>query len=426
MGLGVTLFVAFFLLVLIGVPISISLGLSSMIALYFHSHVPLMVLVQKTFGGIDTFTLMAIPFFILAGNMMSSGGVSARLVALAGCGFGRYTGGLAHVATAACTFFGAISGSAPATTAAIGSVMVRPMKERGYSPEFAAACVASSGVIGLLIPPSINMVLYGVITGASVGKMFMGGILPGLLMSAALMLVNYLIAKREGAPKEAPPAPGESFKAFKNAFLALLMPLIILGGIYGGVFTPTEAAVVAAVYGLLVGVFVYKELDFPKVMGVMLQTAKGSAIIMFLVATAHCFSYLLASEQIPQALTTLMLGITREPNLLLLLICVSLMAVGTFLDNAVAVVLMTPIFFPVISSVGIDPVFFGVLTVLTLAIGQITPPVGLCLFVACNLSGISIEKLSVACVPYLGIMLVVMLIVLFFPQIVLLIPNHMM
>lgn len=421
--MAATIFIAFFCMVVIGVPIAIALGLSSMVTMTMHSHVPVMVLVQKAYSGLDTFTLMAIPFFILAGNVMSQGGVSKRLVALASVFFGRYTGGLAHVSTAACTFFGAISGSAPATTAAIGSVMVPPMKAKGYSTEFAAACVAASGVIGLLIPPSINMVLYGVITGASIGKMFLGGIIPGLIMSAAIMLVNYVVAKKRGFVGEKPPSGPETWVAIKESLFALLMPIIILGGIYQGVFTPTEAAVVATVYGLFVGVVVYRELNWQRLGVVLMTTAKSSAIIMILVSLAHCFSYLLASEQIPQAITRMMLNISENPTILLVMICLSLLVVGTFLDNAVAVVLMTPILFPVIESVGIDPVFFGVLLVLTLAIGQITPPVGLCLFVACNIAGTSIEKLSVSCLPYLGIMLVVMLIILFLPDLVLFIPN---
>jgi C4-dicarboxylate transporter DctM subunit len=423
--MGITLFTAFFALVVIGVPIALSLGLSSMIALLIFSHVPVMILVQKSFASIDTFTLMAIPFFILAGNMMSSGGVSQRLVNLASCAFGRYTGGLAHVATVACTFFGAISGSGPATTAAIGSVMVKPMVARGYDKQFVGACVAASGIIGILIPPSINMVLYGVITGASIGQMFIGGVGPGLFFSACIMLVNYIIAKKNNYPREAPPLPGQTYKAFKDAALALIMPIIILGGIYGGIFTPTEAAVVAAAYGVVVGLFIYKELNYQKLVAVMLQTAKNSAIIMILVATAHCFSYLLASEQIPQALTSLMLGFSKDPTILLIMITISLLIVGTFLDNAVAVVLMTPIFFPVISSVGIDPVLFGVLTVVTLAIGQITPPVGLCLFVACNLADVTIEELSISCLPYVGITVIANFVLLFVPQIVLFLPSLM-
>ena len=423
--MGTTLFFTFFGSVLVGIPIAVALGLSAMIALLLHSHVPLMVLVQKTYGGVDSFTLMAIPFFILAGNIMSFGGVSKRLVNLASCFFGRYSGGLAHVTTAACTFFGAISGSAPATTAAIGSVLIPSMKEKGYSKDFSAACAAASGTIGLLIPPSITMVLYGVVTGSSVGKLFLGGIIPGLMMAVALMVVNYRQAKKYGYGKEEPASLTDTWNAFKESALALIMPLIILGGIYGGIFTPTEAAVVAVAYGLIVGVFVYRELTIPKLYQVVLNTAKSSAIIMFLVATAHCFSYLLASEQIPQALTDLMLSFTREPTALLILICISLLIVGTFLDNAVAVVLMTPIFFPVIESVGIDPIFFGVLLVFTLSIGQITPPVGLCLFVACNISDVKIEKLSITVIPYLIVLFILLLIFIFFPDIVLFIPRTM-
>jgi len=424
--MGTTLFLAFFIFVVIGVPIAVALGLSSLVALLIHSHVPAMVLVQKAYGGVDSFTLMAIPFFILAGNIMSTGGVSARLVNLANCFFGRFSGGLAHVATAACTFFGAISGSAPATTAAIGSVMVGPMRDKGYSRVFSAACVAASGTIGLLIPPSITMVLYGVITGASVGKLFLGGIIPGLLMSSALMAVNYIVAKKHGYGGGEKATIGETFIAIKEAILALLMPLIILGGIYGGVFTPTEAAVVAVAYGLIIGVFVYRQINLKSLYGVVLSTAKSAAIIMFLVATAHCFSYLMASEQIPQALTEVLLNVSNDPRILLILICVSLLVVGTFLDNAVAVVLMAPIFHPVIMSAGIDPVFFGVLLVLTLSIGQITPPVGLCLFVACDLGKVNIEELSLGVLPYLLTLVVVMLILIFFPDLVLFIPDNMM
>jgi len=237
------------------------------------------------------------------------------------------------------------------------------------------------------------------------------------------MIVNYSVAKKHGFKGEDPMTGEQTSKAIRESFFAMLMPVIILGGIYAGVFTPTEAAVVAAAYGLIVGAFIYKELTGKKLISVITSTAKSSAIIMILVSLAHCFSYLLASEQIPQTITKMMLNISSNPNTLLIMICISLLVVGTFLDNAVAVVLMTPILFPVIESVGIDPVFFGVLLVLTLAIGQITPPVGLCLFVACNIANITIEKLSLACIPYLLIMIVVMLIILFFPELTMFIPN---
>lgn len=421
--MGVTLFIAFVVLVILSVPIAIALGLASMIALFFHSDVSLMVVVQKIFGGVDSFTLMAIPFFILAGNFMSAGGVSNRLVDLAGTLLGRLTGGLALVSTAACTFFGAISGSAPATTAAIGSVMVEPMSKRGYSRDFAAATVAASGTIGLLIPPSITMVLYGVISGVSIGKLFLGGIVPGLMVCITLMMVEYTISKKRGYHGDNPTSFKNIIVAFRRSILALLMPAIILGGIYGGIFTPTEAAVVAVVYGVIIGIFVYKELKIKDIPKIILDSGKSTAIIMYLVATAHIFSYLLASEEIPQMFTQMLLGISNQPSVILLFILISLLFVGTFLDNAVAMVLLTPIFTPVISQVGIDPIFFGVIMVMALSIGQITPPVGLCLFVACNISGVSIEKLSKAVMPSLLALIVLLLIISMFPDLVLFIPN---
>ncbi len=421
--LAYVLFGTFFILLIIGVPISISLGLSSMIAIMFCTTDPVGVLIQNSFA--NGFSLMAIPFFILAGNIMARGGVSQRLVNLAYCGFGRYIGGLAQVATAACTFFGAISGSAPATTAAIGGVMVGPMAEKGYSKAFAGACVAASGMIGLLIPPSIIMILYGVITGASIAKLFIGGVIPGLLTAAGYMVCNHYLAKKLHCPRGAKPEKGETWKCTKEAIWALLMPLIILGGIYGGIFTPTESAVVAVVYGIFVGFFIHKSLTPKSLYEVFLATAKGSATILFLVATAHCFSFVLASGHIPQALAVAMRTLSENPTIVLFLICICLLIVGTFLDNAVAVVLMTPIFFPVVQSLGIDLIFFGVLTVFTLAIGQITPPVGLCLYVACNLADLKLEQIVVYCIPYIVMSIVLMCLFIFFPQLILVLPNMM-
>ncbi len=421
--LALVLFGSFFILLIINVPISIGLGLSSMLAIMFCTTDPVGVLIQNSFA--NGFTLMAIPFFILAGNIMARGGASQRLVNLANCGFGRYLGGLAHVATAACTFFGAISGSAPATTAAIGGVMVGPMTEKGYAKAFAGACVAASGMIGLLIPPSIIMILYGVLTGASVAKLFIGGVIPGLLTAAVFMGCNHYLAKKLDCPRGERPKPGETWKSTKEAFWALLMPIIILGGIYGGIFTPTESAVVAVVYGIIVGFWIHRSLNLKSLYNVFLATAKSSAIILFLVATAHCFSFVLASAEIPQALAIGMRSLSQNPTVVLFLICICLLIVGTFLDNAVAVVLMTPIFFPVVQSLGIDPIFFGVLTVFTLAIGQITPPVGLCLFVACNLADLKLEEIVVYCLPYIIATILLMCLFIFFPDIILVLPGMM-
>ncbi|GAA0181057.1 hypothetical protein SH2C18_36420 [Clostridium sediminicola] len=422
--MGITLFIAFVVLIMLSVPISIALGLSSMIAVLLHTDLSLMVVVQKIFGGVNSFTLMAIPFFILAGNIMAAGGVSNRLVNFASSLIGRVTGGLALVSTIACTFFGAISGSAPATTAAIGAVMVDPMEKKGYSKEFAAATVAASGTIGLLIPPSITMVLYGVISGVSIGKLFLAGIIPGLLMCCTLMLVEYVISKKRGYRGEEPASFNDIISSFKKSILALLMPLIILGGIYGGIFTPTEAAVVAVVYGLIIGLFVYKELNIKKIFKILQDSGKSTSVILYLVATAHIFSYILASEEIPQQLATFLLSVSDNPLIIQFMIMIALLIAGTFLDNAVAIVLLTPIFYPIIAQVGIDPVFFGVLMVFALAVGQITPPVGLCLFVSCNISKLSIEKLSKAIVPFLIALIALLIVLNLIPDAILFIPRH--
>jgi C4-dicarboxylate transporter DctM subunit len=383
----------------------------------------MMVVIQRVYQGADSFSLMAIPFFILAGNIMSSGGVSKRLVDVAEGFFGRMKGGLALVATGASVFFGAISGSAPATTAAIGSIMVPQMEDKGYDKEFAAATVASSGTIGLLIPPSITMILYGVVANVSIGKLFLGGIIPGILMAIALGVVEVLIARKRNYVSNVPINMKEILARIKKAILALLMPVIILGGIYGGIFTPTEAAVVAVVYGFIIAIFVYRQLDFTGFKKVLLSSAKSSSVIMYLVATASVFSYILSSEKIPQKISAVILGISTEPLIVLLLIAVMLLIVGTFLDNAVAMVLLTPVFAPAIAKLGIDPVFFGVFMVLALAIGQITPPVGLCLFVACDVAKVSIEQLSRNVVFPVIALLIVLLIVMLFPFLVTVIPN---
>jgi C4-dicarboxylate transporter DctM subunit len=423
MSLTGTLFLLFGVLIVSSVPVSIALGLASIITISIFMDVPMMVVIQRVYQGADSFSLMAIPFFILAGNIMSSGGVSKRLVDVAEGFFGRMKGGLALVATGASVFFGAISGSAPATTAAIGSIMVPQMEDKGYDKEFAAATVASSGTIGLLIPPSITMILYGVVANVSIGKLFLGGIIPGILMAIALGVVEVLIARKRNYVSNVPINMREILARIKKAILALLMPVIILGGIYGGIFTPTEAAVVAVVYGFIIAIFVYRQLDFTGFKKVLLSSAKSSSVIMYLVATASVFSYILSSEKIPQKISAVILGISTEPLIVLLLIAVMLLIVGTFLDNAVAMVLLTPVFAPAIAKLGIDPVFFGVFMVLALAIGQITPPVGLCLFVACDVAKVSIEQLSRNVVFPVIALLIVLLIVMLFPFLVTVIPN---
>lgn len=417
------LLVAFFGLLFIGVPISFSLSVSSFLAVAITGSIPVMTLVQKTFRAIDSFTLLAIPFFVFAGNVMARGGVSKRLTDMAATMVGRMPGGLAHITTLSSTFFGAISGSAPATTSAIGAVMVPQMEDYGYKKSFTAAVAAASGTIGLIIPPSNTMVMFGTLANVSVGKMFIGGVVPGLIMSAVIIGINYVISKKRGYRGSDKISGKAILMAFRNGIWAILMPVIILGGIYSGVFTPTEAAAVAVMYGILVSAFVYRNMGWKAFKGVLASSAASTASIMFLIANAHIFSYLLTSEQIPQKLAALMLSITTNPLIVKLLVMVVLLIAGCFLDNAVAVILLTPILYPVMASLGVDLVYFGVLLVFVLAIGQVTPPVGLCLFVACDIGKVKIEEISKEVIPYIIGLIGVALLLVFCEPLVLFLPT---
>ena len=421
--LVIVLLVSFFLLLFIGVHISFALSISSFTAVMTTGAIPVINLVQKTFRAIDSFTLLAIPFFVFAGNVMARGGVSKRLTDMAATLVGRMPGGLAHVATLSSTFFGAISGSAPATTSAIGAVMVPEMEKRSYDKAFTAAVVAASGTIGLIIPPSNTMVMYGTLANASVGKMFIGGVGPGLLMTAVIIIINYVISKKRGYVGTERVTAKEVATAFKNGIWALLMPVIILGGIYSGLFTPTEAAAIAVFYGIIVSAFVYRNMGWKDFIHVLSASASSTASILFLVANAHIFSYLLSSEQIPQKLAILMTSLTTNPTIIMFLIMIVLLIAGCFLDNAVAVILLTPIFVNVVQAMNIDICYFGVFLVFVLAIGQVTPPVGLCLFVACDIGKVSIEKVSREVLPYVGGLIVTAILLVLFPQIVTWLPS---
>lgn len=421
--LALLLFGIFFLLLIIGVPISLCLAMASILACVITGDIPSMVLIQKMFRGVDSFTLMAIPFFVFAGNIMARGGVSQKLVDLAGAFVGRVHGGLAVVGTIACTFFGAISGSGPATTAAVGAIMIDPMEKEGYDKPFSAASVAASGTIGLLIPPSNNMVLYGAIAGASIGKMFLGGIVPGILMALTLSIVEVVISRKRGYSGGQAVSLGNIAKAFKSGIFAILMPVIILGGIYGGIFTPTEAAAVAVVYGIIVGFFVYRQIGIKDFLKVCYDSAKSTAAIMYLVACAHLFSYILSSEKIPQHFAEAIVGVSDNLTIVILIMMVALLVAGVFLDNAVAVVLLTPIFYPIIEALGGDLVYFGVLMVFALAIGQITPPVGLCMFVACDIAKIKLESLVREIIPFLAALLILLLVLCLVPPLITFVPS---
>ena len=439
MGLYLILFFIVFLLM--GVPIAVALGLTCIFAslmdplgaffagtmsaadLYWDCSDIISELMQKTFNSSNGSALMAIPFFILAGNIMSSGGVSKRLVGLAEAFLGHITGGLAIVATVASTFFGAVSGSAPATTAAIGGVMIKQMEESGYDPAFAGAVVAASGTIGLIIPPSLTMVLYGVSTGVSIGDLFIAGIVPGIIICLVLIVPEYFISRKRGYKSERKFTGTERWKAFKDAFFALLMPIIILGGIYCGIFTPTESAAVAVIYGIIVGVFIHKELHWTDIYKLVLKSARSTAIIMYLMITADILSYILVSHQIPQNLAASILTVSTNQIVVQLFMILILLVVGTFLNNSAAMVLLAPIFYPILISLNINSLFFGIIMVITLAIGHNTPPVGLCLFVACDIGGVKLERLVKEVAPLVLAMVVATLVMNCLPQLILFLPD---
>jgi C4-dicarboxylate transporter DctM subunit len=423
--MSILLAASFIGFLLLGVPIIVALGLSCMVSVLITGAADISVLVQNMFNAGNSFALMAVPFFILAGNIMSEGGVSRRLVNLAGAFFGRMSGGLALVATVASTFFGALSGSAPATTAAIGGVMIKPMVEKGYDRNFAGAVVAASGTIGLIIPPSLTMVLYGVSTGVSIGGLFLGGIIPGIIICIALMIVEYIISVKRGYRGEEKTSMKTILKYCREAVFAIFMPVLILGGIYAGIFTPTESAAVAVVYGLIVGLFIHREISFRDLPKLILKSAKSTALVMYLMVTAEVLSFVLVSEQIPQTIASSILGFSNNAIVVQLIMVLILLIIGTFLNNTAAMVLMAPIFYPIITSLGIDPLFFGIIMVIALAIGHNTPPVGMCLFIACDIGNIKLESLVKEVMPLVAAMIVVVVALNFFPEVILYLPNMM-
>ncbi len=409
------LFLTLFGLLLIGTPVAFALGLASVSALYFGSSIPLIIMPQKLFNGLNSFPFLAIPLFLLAGNIMAAAQISERLVKLAGLMLGRYPGGLAQMSTGASAFFGAISGSAPATSSAIGSILIPAMVKRGYPAPYAGAVIASSGALGLIIPPSLTMVVYGTIADVSIGSLFIAGIIPGLTIACAIGLVNYAMARKNKLERERAPDRSEVFKIISESGLALVMPVIILGGIYGGVFTPTESAAVACLYGLVVGVFIYRSISLKALGPIFMDTAIASAIVMYLMGTANAFSFIITAEQVPQTVAAMILDVSNEPTLIMFLVMILLLVAGTFLDNVAALVLLVPTLGALIASVGIDPVYFGVFTVITLAVGNFTPPVGLNLFIAAGLSGSSIEAISKSALPYIGAYIAILVLVILFP-----------
>lgn len=411
------LMVSLVLFLVLSVPIAVALGLSSVIAIVFASDLPVGVLAQKAFTSIDSFPLMAIPFFIFAGTLMEKGGIAKRLIRFANSLVGPMTGGLGMVVVVTSMFFAAISGSGVATTAALGSILIPAMVKKGYDRSYSGALQAISGELGVIIPPSISMILFGVAASVSIGDLFIAGILPGLLIGFSLLVVVFIISKIKGYKGDTDLPKGERWAAFKDSLLALLMPVIILGGIYGGIFTPTEAAAVAVAYSFIVGVFVYKEIKMKDLINIFSKSMIMTAIVMFIIANAGIFGWVLTREGVPQKMALFFGGVTDSPIVFLLIINVMLLVVGMFFDGGVAIIILAPLLTPIAVSLGIDPIHFGMIMITNLAIGMCTPPLGVNLFVACQIAGVRLEQITKAILPFLGIMIVNVLLISYFPQI---------
>ena len=409
------LFSMFVVLVLIGVPISFVLGVASLTAMYFVADYPMQVIVQRMFAGVDSFPLMAIPFFMLAGSLMEKGGITTRIINFALSIVGTLQGSLAHVVAISGVIMGGISGSGVADTAAIGTLMVPEMKKRNYELPFSAALIAASGSIGLIIPPSIAMILYGVSSGTSIGDLFMAGFLPGILIAAGFMVVSHFHAKKRNYPSEPAMTRVQKLACARESVWALMMPVIIIVGIRMGVFTPTEGGVVAAVYAIVVGKFVYKELAWSDFPAIFAEATSNTAVISFLIATASLFGWILASEQIPQQISEVILSISTNKYAVLIMINILLMIVGMFMDLGPAIIILVPVLVPVAISLGINLTQFGLMMVLNLTIGLLTPPVGTALYVASNISKVPLSRLSIAALPFVGVMLFVLMLVTFIP-----------
>lgn len=413
---AITLFGLFFILLFLSVPIGYAIGISTLISLMIYSDIPLLMISQNSIAGVDSFPLLAIPFFMLAGNLMSSGGIAKRLVNFFESCIGHRTGGLGMVTVAVCMFFAAISGSAVATVSAVGAFMIPEMVSHGYSKPFSAALTAAAGTIGVIIPPSIPFVIYGVVSGTSITDMFTAGFLPGILLGVALMITCYIVSKKNGYKgKSVKSTWKERWIAFKASFWAILSPIIILGGIYSGLFTPTEAAVISCVYSYIIGVFVYKELDFKGAYNAFKDAIVVNGATTFMVGLSTAFAAYLTMAQIPAMIANAITSVTDNGIILLLLINIFLIIVGMFIDNIPATIILTPILLPVVMSLGMSPVTFGILLTMNLAIGFCTPPYGINLFVASSISKVSMEAMSKQILIMIFALMVVLMLITYVP-----------
>lgn len=406
----------------LGLPIAFGLGIAAVVMAIL-SDIPLSIMIEQSIRGVNSFPLLAIPFFILVGEVMSNGGIARRLMELAGALVGFVRGGLGQVAITGSMFFGGISGSAVADTAATGAIMIPSMKEQGYTAPEATAINTVSSVIGIIIPPSIPFILFGIVTETSISRLFIAGIVPGILIALGLMVTTFIMATISKSGQTRKFRLDVLWKAFKAAWLALVLPAIVIGGIIGGIFTATEAAVAALIYSLFISLVVYREFKISELWGMLIRTARLTGMVLLLLAFATVIAWFLTINMVPQTLVTQVQAITQDPFLLLLIVAGLLLLVGLVMDLTPAMVIMAPMLTPIVTSVGVDPVYFGVLMSFILGIGLLTPPVGTCLYVGCGVGKVSMEQLVKAMLPYYAALLVVLLILIAFPGIVTWLPD---
>jgi C4-dicarboxylate transporter DctM subunit len=424
MSVTFILFGSLVVFLILSVPIGVALGFASLLAIFMLDSLEPTYLARNLATAVDSFPLMAIPFFILAGELMGKGGIAKRLIGTANAFFGKYTGGLAMVTVVTCMFFAAISGSGPATVAAIGGIMAPAMIEKGYQKGFSAALASCAGCIGVIIPPSIPMVVYCVSSGASISKLFIAGILPGIIIGTGLIGYSWYHAKRNKYQRESTLISlKEKMRILWDAKWSLLVPVIILGGIYGGIFTPTEAAAVAVAYGFFIGRFIYKDLDNRTVFETFRGAAQTTGIVLIILGTAVTFGRILTLEQVPVRVTTFITSVSDSKFVVLFLINFMLLIVGCFMETNAAIIILTPILLPVVTALGVDPIHFGIIMVVNLAIGFVTPPLGVNLFVACSITKLSLEQVAKAIIAPMLVMIIILMFLTYVPQISLFLPN---
>jgi len=413
----------FLLLLVIGVPVAISLAGSSLIYVILEGVQPHLVVLHRMIGGIDSFPLLAIPFFIMAGSLMNSAGITNRIYDFALALVGWLKGGLGHVNIVGSVIFAGMSGTAVADAGGLGNIEIKAMRDHGYSVDFSVGITGASSTIGPIIPPSLPFVIYGVMANASIGKLFAAGVIPGLVMALTMMIMVTYYAHTRGWHRDAKFSIVALWQTFKRAFLPLLTPIILVGGMTTGVFTPTEAAIAATVYAIVLGMAVYRTLSLKKLIKVSMETAETTALILLIVAGASIFGYLITLTKVTDNVSALVLSITTRPWAILLLVNIFLLIVGCFMETIAAITILVPVLLPLMDKIGVDPVHFGLIMVLNLMIGLLTPPVGMVLYILARVAGISFERATKACLPFLIPLLVSLALVTYWPSMVMFLPN---